>query len=52
MEAKITTYLNNAKSAFTFVFDDGCYYDSTMDAKCTETFFQKMSEKLQNIYNP
>jgi hypothetical protein len=32
MEAKITTYLNNAKSAFTFVFDDGCYYDSTMDA--------------------
>lgn len=32
MKAEFSTYLNNAKSAFSFVFDDGCYYDSTMDA--------------------
>lgn len=29
MEAKICKYKNNAKSAFTFVFDDGCYGEST-----------------------
>ena len=29
---KIATYYNNAKSAFSFVFDDGCYRESTLDA--------------------
>ena len=29
---KIATYYNNAKSAFSFVFDDGCYKESTLDA--------------------
>lgn len=29
MEAKICRYKNNAKGAFTFVFDDGCYGEST-----------------------
>ena len=29
---KIATYYNNAKSAYSFVFDDGCYRDSTLDA--------------------
>lgn len=32
MDIKIATYYNNAKGAYSFVFDDGCYYDSTMDA--------------------
>lgn len=30
MNAKICQYKNNAKSAFSFVFDDGCYGESTM----------------------
>ena len=29
MEFKICQYKNNAKGAFTFVFDDGCYWEST-----------------------
>lgn len=29
---KIAKYYNNAKGAFSFVFDDGCYKDSTLDA--------------------
>lgn len=32
MEIKIAKYYNNAKSAFSFVFDDGCYKESTLDA--------------------
>lgn len=32
MEIKIATYYKNAKSAFSFVFDDGCYKASTLDA--------------------
>lgn len=36
MEIKIAKYLNNARAGFTLVFDDGCYYDSTV--KSVEIF--------------
>ncbi|MBO5439782.1 MAG: polysaccharide deacetylase family protein [Clostridia bacterium] len=32
MKIEIAKYYNNAKGAFSFVFDDGCYKDSTLDA--------------------
>ena len=32
MKIEIAKYYNNAKSAFSFVFDDGCYKESTLDA--------------------
>ncbi len=36
MEIKVAKYLNNAKGAFTFTFDDGCYKESTL--KTVEIF--------------
>ena len=36
MKASIARYLNNARAGYTFVFDDGCYYDSTV--KSVEIF--------------
>lgn len=36
MDIKIAKYLNGAKGAFTFSFDDGCYKDSTL--KTVEIF--------------
>ena len=31
MTGRICRYKNGARSAFTFVFDDGCYKESTLD---------------------
>ncbi len=36
MKISVAKYLNNAKAGFTFVFDDGCYYESTK--KSVEVF--------------
>ena len=48
MNAKIATYYKNAKSAFTFVFDDGCYYDSTMEAyKVLKEVYEKTGVKIK-----
>ena len=42
MNAKICKYKNNAKSAFSFVFDDGCYGEST---EWTYEIFKGIFEK-------
>ena len=42
MNAKICKYKNNAKSAFSFVFDDGCYGESTL---WTYEIFKDIFEK-------
>lgn len=42
MNTKICQYKNNAKSAFTFVFDDGCYGEST---EWTYEIFKSIFEK-------
>ena len=48
MNTKIATYLNNAKSAFSFVFDDGCYYDSTVDTyEIQKNVFEKTGIKIK-----
>lgn len=48
MEAKIATYFKNARSAFSFVFDDGCYYDSTMDAyEVLKSVYEKTGVKIK-----
>ncbi|MBO5374935.1 MAG: polysaccharide deacetylase family protein [Clostridia bacterium] len=45
MKASIAKYLNNAHAGFTLVFDDGCYYDSTL--KTVEIF--KEIEKQSGV---
>ncbi len=60
MKAEFSTYYNNAKSAFSFVFDDGCYYESTMDAyKILKGVYEKTGIKIKitsaqtvNFINP
>ncbi len=42
MEAEICRYKNNARGAFTFVFDDGCYGEST---EWTYEIFKSIYEK-------
>ncbi len=45
---KIATYYKNAKSAFSFVFDDGCYKDSTLDAyKNLKEVYEKTGVKIK-----
>ena len=48
MEIKIATYYKNAKGAFTFVFDDGCYGESTMDAyEILKGVYEKTGVKIK-----
>lgn len=48
MEIKIAKYYNNAKSAFSFVFDDGCYKESTLDAyECLRKVYEKTGVKIK-----
>ena len=48
MKAKICNYKNNAKAAFTFVFDDGCYGESTMwTYEIFKSIFEKTGLKIK-----
>lgn len=48
MEAKISTFFGNARGAFSFVFDDGCYYESTMDAyEILKSIYEKTGIKIK-----
>ncbi len=42
MKITVAKYLNNAKAGYTFVFDDGCYMDST---KKTVEIFKKIEKE-------
>lgn len=45
---KIATYYNNAKSAYSFVFDDGCYRESTLDAyENLKEVYEKTGQKIK-----
>ena len=48
MNTKIATYFNNAKSAFSFVFDDGCYGESN---QWMYEIQKEIFEKFDDCYN-
>lgn len=48
MNIKIATYYKNARSAFSFVFDDGCYKESTLDAyEILKDVYEKTGVKIK-----
>lgn len=48
MEIQICKYKNGAGSAFSFTFDDGCYYDSSREAmEIFENIYQKTGIKIK-----
>ena len=48
MEIQICKYKNGASSAFSFTFDDGCYYDSSREAmEIFENIYQKTGIKIK-----
>ncbi len=48
MKIELCKYKNNADCAFSFTFDDGCYYDSTREViDCFEDAYQKYGVKIK-----
>ena len=48
MNIELCKYKNNASCAFSFTFDDGCYYDSTMEViDCFKEAYQKYGVKIK-----
>lgn len=48
MNIELCKYKGNADCAFSFTFDDGCYYDSTREViECFEDAYQKYGVKIK-----
>lgn len=48
MNIELCKYKNNASCAFSFTFDDGCYYDSTMEViECFKDAYEKYGVNIK-----